>query len=384
MENIILFDMDGVLLKSRGYHRSLQESVSRTAVALGSPNTKLHEDQIAKFETLGVTNEWDSLAICTALILIQVWQIDPDVRFKSIAPSSELLISEPADFDWLLSHYQNKGDLPSRTVFQMIVAENDWLNTQQRSHLFDILEFCRDIYKSPTLPAHQESVLGSKLFSETYSLSPQLNVESNLLKCDAPIIDESFRRGFSTWLENDNHRAGILTNRPNRSPDGYLSAPEAEIGVNILGLNHLPVLGTGLISWFASTKLKSPEMSFIKPNPVHALALIQMCLGESFEDSLHFSTQLWSGRGQQRHWERLDHAKVVVFEDSIKGLISAKRAQDLLKGLGIDFDLKLIGIESHPIKTRVLMDIAHKIIKDINEVKWNGTHLLDEIFNQVW
>ena len=47
---ILLFDMDGVLLESRGYHLALQETVRIMAIALGFEDRTLSADDIATFE----------------------------------------------------------------------------------------------------------------------------------------------------------------------------------------------------------------------------------------------------------------------------------------------------------------------------------------------
>ena len=72
---ILLFDMDGVLLESHGYHLALQETVRYMAKVLGLEDLSLSDDDIATFEAGGITNEWDEAAISTALLLEAVWKI---------------------------------------------------------------------------------------------------------------------------------------------------------------------------------------------------------------------------------------------------------------------------------------------------------------------
>jgi hypothetical protein len=61
------------------------------------------------------------------------------------------------------------------------------------------------------------------------------------------------------WLKLPNHKAGILTNRPSRSPDGYLSSPEAELGMALIGLEDLPYVGSGILAWFAVNNCQLPD-----------------------------------------------------------------------------------------------------------------------------
>jgi hypothetical protein len=67
---ILLFDMDGVLLKADGYHQALESSVKIIGQNIGIEYPGLSRDHILKFEAAGVTHEWESLAICTAILLI--------------------------------------------------------------------------------------------------------------------------------------------------------------------------------------------------------------------------------------------------------------------------------------------------------------------------
>ena len=88
---IFLFDMDGVLLESLGYHRALQETVRLMSKALGFGNLTLSVDDIATFEAGGINNEWDEAAICTALLLEVAWKIDP----KIVLPVSNITPKAP-------------------------------------------------------------------------------------------------------------------------------------------------------------------------------------------------------------------------------------------------------------------------------------------------
>jgi hypothetical protein len=57
MLTILLFDMVGVLLEAQGYHRALQNTVSLIAASLGYENPILTPDDIAAFDSSGVTSE---------------------------------------------------------------------------------------------------------------------------------------------------------------------------------------------------------------------------------------------------------------------------------------------------------------------------------------
>lgn len=368
--SIILFDMDGVLLKPMGYHRSLQTSVKRIGQALGAPNTELSDDQIASFEALGVTNEWDSLAICTALILTQLWQIDDNVRLTNLSPHPEPITDDAPDFNDFLLTFNDISELPARSAYDYFVEKYQDMELSQKTHLQELLNNCRNIYTSPTLPGHQETVLGSEAFQENYTLEAKLNVDSFLLKYDQAMLSNDQLFALREWLAKPDNYVGIMTNRPNRSPSNYLSAPEAEFGSQLVGLNDLPLLGSGMLAWFATTQCNLPDHTFLKPNPVHALALMLMCSNRTVERSLKAAYHLWRGIEVRSNWKHLDGSTIIIFEDSAKGLASGVAAKNLLKKIGVNINVKLFGVTEHPIKRAVLEMLTDQIIPQINEVKW--------------
>ncbi|UCD42996.1 MAG: hypothetical protein JSV69_05180, partial [Chloroflexota bacterium] len=67
--DILLFDMDGVLIKPLAYHRALQETVRLAGIATGFGEVLLSEDQIADFEAIGISSEWHSSALCMAVMV---------------------------------------------------------------------------------------------------------------------------------------------------------------------------------------------------------------------------------------------------------------------------------------------------------------------------
>ena len=84
--DILLFDLDGVLLNSAGYHRSLMETVRQISQALGFGDRGLTTDEIEAFEARDITAEWDSSAIVAALLLVEAWRTDPNCALPRRPP----------------------------------------------------------------------------------------------------------------------------------------------------------------------------------------------------------------------------------------------------------------------------------------------------------
>jgi len=370
INNIALLDMDGVLLKPGGYHESLKISVKRIGRALGIPNAQLTDEQIARFESLSVTNEWDSLAICTAFLLVTIWQFNGDVRLIGVEPSQKKILDDPPDFDKFLDKFTNVGDLPGHSAYDLILREYQGLDNSQLDHLYNVLHQCRNIFESPTLPVYQETVLGSKLFQATYGIEQQLNTESFLIKYDQPVLIAEKKLHFREWLSKPGNESGIMTNRPCSTPDCHFSSPEAELGAKIIELEDIPLLGSGMLSWYAEIHKKLANHTFLKPNPIHALALMAMCTGTSIMPALENALALSTGNGNRNNWSKLNNTRVIIFEDSTKGMISGLRAKELLSQVDIEINLKLIGVSSQLVKRYALQTVADIVYSDINEFDW--------------
>ena len=169
---------------------------------------------------------------------------------------------------------------------------------------------------------------------------------------DTRVMTDAKLAEFQTWLADPDHKAGILTNRPCKTPPGYLSSPEAEIGAQFVGLPGLPLMGSGTLAWFAETQLHVPDHLLFKPHPLHALGLLQLILGQSVEDSLQIANDLLEGRGDRTDWETLDGARVTVIEDTFKGLACGLASQKALAKIDIPIHLQLIGISKTSRKAR--------------------------------
>ncbi len=79
-----MLDLDDVLIRQVAYHQSLKECVERISRWCGFGATRLTDEDIAAFELLGVTSEWDSSAICAALLLDRAWSVDPEFRLPEL------------------------------------------------------------------------------------------------------------------------------------------------------------------------------------------------------------------------------------------------------------------------------------------------------------
>jgi len=367
-QTILLFDMDGVLLHADGYHFALQSSISLIGRNIGIEKPILTKEHINNFEASGVTHEWETLAICSAILLTQIWQVDADIRIPdTIDPSPNKFLIKGEDwFTDFLKNIDLKGK--SATVFaESVLCESKSLaNSEQIKYLRHILGSGLNLDISPTLPIFQEFVLGSRMFAETYKFRSQLTTLSYLSLYDREVLTKKNHGRLIKWLESDYHHAVIFTNRPSQPPGSFFSTPEAELGAAAIGLEELPIIGAGSLSWLADLKSK-PWFEYYKPNPVHALAALQLAVGRSLTQALNAAVNFYDGNQNTNDWLPLEGSKVYVFEDLLPGFRSARSAQQLLHDFGINIEMIFVGISNHLAKSKTLSQIADFSIEDINQ-----------------
>jgi phosphoglycolate phosphatase-like HAD superfamily hydrolase len=341
---VLLLDMDSVLLTPFGYYRALQETIRLVATTLGYSGRRLTHDEIERFEAAGVTSEWESSAICACLLLRHAWQAGVEVDLPDTPP---LPAVEPHGLEWpdLLDFFARMGDAqtesrPLQRAESLLVASEP--DPGHAARYRQLLRRSRRIEGSLTHRLFQELALGSSEFQHTYDLEPYLHCPSYLFEYDESCLPAAHQAQLLTWLDRPGHRAAIFTNRPSTPPDGHFDTPEAELGRRVVGLEPVPIIGSGGAGWLASLHGLDIE-AYLKPSPVHALAALAVLSTGDQASALRAAHELFSGN-RNPVFNDLRNARVFVLEDSVKGLRSASKARDHLAEHGIDIDLVLLGV----------------------------------------
>jgi hypothetical protein len=339
--------MDGVLLGSHGYQRALQETVRLEAMNLGYADTTLTLDEIAAFESVGMTSEWDEAAVSSALLQIAAWS-NGDGR-SNLATRPDF-----GAFALSLGRPEFDGLGPLERAARAIQPFLAGLPAERQAAILERIAMARHPLASPTHRIFQELVLGSQAYEQVYKLPAAFRVESYLLAHDVSYLDTLSLARFNAWLNQPGHQAAIMTSRPNRPPADLFGTPEAELGAQLVGLSHLPIVGWGSISWLAEWQGIQPQ-SVLKPDGVHALAAIQMAMGVEAQMAL-VRAYAFNRMNQfvKPEWQAAHGGEILVFEDTMVGLHSAQAAQATLERAGITVRLSLHGICTHPVKQRAL------------------------------
>lgn len=172
MLRVLLLDLDDVLIEQVAYHQSLKGCVERVGRWCGFEAIGLTDEDIAVFESLGVTSEWDSSAICAALLLDRAWSVDPDCALPASpdAPDGRLHNLPAPDFQSFFRATLERGvsgiEARRRTEGRLLAGREH--TPEQRQALQTTLRYAYDGERSLTNRIIQELNLGAAEFEACY------------------------------------------------------------------------------------------------------------------------------------------------------------------------------------------------------------------------
>ncbi len=348
--DILLFDMDGVLLEAQGYHRALQETVRLMGEHLSLSNITLSQEQIHKFESIGISSEWHSSAICKAFLKIQLESgvTSPTLDLKELYT---LIEEQPLEIPAI-----ERGIAAIQLLCKQYGIDPD--------DVVSTITDSENINRSLTMQWFQELVLGSETYQTFYKKPAILNVQSYLQMYDSPLLSSKNAERIVSWVDSNKGGVAIMTNRPSSGPSGLTGSPEAELGRDLVQLSGIPIIGYGDITWLAES-IQADAGMLVKPHASHALAAIlcsigldkQMSMKNSIKNPLQWPNEIS---------KKLDGATITVLEDTTAGIISARNAVDLLRRNGIDVEFRVIGIAKDNIKRAALESQGAQLFQDIN------------------
>jgi hypothetical protein len=343
MTKIILLDIDGVLVHPGGYRAALRATVNHF---LGS-HFEVPEDTLTDLEKRGIASEWDM----TPLIIASYWtailsrqpmqNLPDDVSAAAHEIERQLHVTAPThifipEFD--LVH----GQYPAETAFQAGCFPSMPPGLRR-----NLLTSTRNIHASPVMRIFQHFTLGSKNFTGTYNLPAEIETESLLLTHDRSNINDEIR----SKLCQPNQHVAAFTARPSGPPCeiagsivGY--APEAELALELAGLQGIPLIAFGKLEYLASQYRLDPA-TLVKPSPVQALAAtLAAWTGEE-----------WSSLQAAHHWRETGELngnfsllpkefELTVVEDTMGGIHSVRAAGEFLQKAGFDINVRAFGLTS--------------------------------------
>lgn len=341
MNRIILLDVDGVLIQPGGYRAALRATLQRFI----DPAFEIAEDDLTALETRGITSEWDM----APLLLASYWdfilarQPMPNLPSNVSRAAPEIQRRRRVDAPERLSvppFPLAAGQYPAESAFRAGCFPS--IPEKLRKNL---LTETRSIHNSATMQTFQHFTLGSRQYEETYRLAAEFETESLLLKYDRPNVNDAVRAALQ---EAGNHLAAF-TARPSRPPRevsgsalGY--APEAELALELTGLQNIPLLAFGKLEYLAARHQLNAEV-LLKPSPFHALAAtLAAWTGE--ELAALQAAYDWRNTGALNGRFRALPAsfELIVVEDTLSGIRSAQAAGAILQAAGFHVVVRPFGL----------------------------------------
>jgi hypothetical protein len=342
------------------------------------------DDEIAVFEASGLTNEWDSGAMCVSALLLAALEARPDLRRVTLDETlaairgSGVQLSRPdfTDAAREIAHHYPDGHLPAVHYLALLTARTDPANL---ALLHALLGDVYDVVSTPTTRVFQTYTLGSERFAATYGRAAPFESNSYLADYDIPLLTDENRECLLRWSHIPGHGAAIFTARPSLPPadlpgdeppgdppTGY--APEAELAVELIGLaGKVPLIAQGRVGWLAWRNGRGAA-EYIKPSPVQALASIGAAASGSETAALEAAAALVE-RGELTGplAALADHrTRVIVFEDAAGGIRAARRAVELLGHAGLEVAFESVGVSPQADKRAALAQVADHVVDEIN------------------
>ncbi len=284
MKKIIrLFDVDGVLIQHNAYKKCVAHTVEY--VLDGKPKLNLNEI-IKKSESKGIHDVWDITAIIIAFSL--------EKKYNEL---ERFLEEENLGYDTFdkVIHFLK----PSEKIIEQYLTN------------------AREI-ENRAVSLFQQFLLGKEKFIQTYGLEPEIISNEPILEKEdkALITQESLER---LTKQNDNYC--IYTARPGLPPEGETLkySPEAEIALNMTGMESYPLVSMGSMQWLAQQK-GGNTVNFVKPYPHQLIAALFASVGDPIKDALLKSYNLCNGGKEPELVGRFLDSKVYIFEDTPSGL----------------------------------------------------------------
>jgi hypothetical protein len=350
---LILLDLDGTLIHDHGYRAAIDATIIRYARQNDLPVYPPSDDDVYLLHAYGFSNEWDTVAFIAG-ILHQSHGVGQTER-----PDYQAWTQKTTDF----------SGLPNERAREALLRDS-----KEIIHplIHSLLDDVTDVEHAVTTRLFAEIILGSQLFAQHYGLKPALNSTSLLETLDEPLINAHSRDIILA------RHACVFTARPSLPPGHGLAKrtvrsdavpvhpPEAEIGLQLLHLEHLPMIALGHVQWLADQHSER-VYDLTKPSPVQALAAFLAAKGIDERASLNAAYRLWKSNELGTEFQAINGEDIYILEDNAAGVRACHTAAGLLQQFGIKVKIHGIGIAKAAAKRNALAPVCDVIFDDVND-----------------
>lgn len=399
--NLLLFDVDGVLVEALAYRAAILATLTMLCKQVGLRNLDEvlpTESDIAHFESCGIHDVWDMTNIMFSAILERItFQLTgTEAHEKSLSDQLEglstiaerlavfqrkpLIIKCP---DYVAIGDQLMKRLPAHPPDIALAIVEGTIRKQfaARALVYSLLEIhksflvgTRSAYESYGTGLFQNILLGEEVFEQTYNLHSEHKGEGSLRTADKPLVSPQSVQTIYELNRWPDCKVAVYTARPSlpppSEPDKMGYSPEAEIAMQLCGLETLPMVGMGMMEWLAKQHNTRTE-DLTKPNTTHALAAIGAAIYQQNDsDVLEAAYQVDKMGASPRDYMFGDVAdrpiKVYVFEDTISGINPMLALAKKLGNEGISISVQPMGIAQHRSKHQALSMICKHVFGNVD------------------
>ncbi len=377
---LLLLDVDSVLIDPQGYRVALRSTIDHFAQAMGQPPVALTLEENMLFEACGITSEWDSAPMCVGALLAETLRRQPDLARPSVTETLAAIreaggaVPRPdlAALARAVFAATPEGTPSTATIWRLLQERTPEAAHPLLAELFNK----NHLPSSPTTRVFQQIALGSARFTQIYGQPADFEAESALLAHDRPLLTPATRDRLLARIASEGWGAAIYTARPSLPPadlpDGQRElrghSPDADLAAEQLGLDGLPLIAIGRLSWLAQRRGRDVA-NYAKPSPVQALAAIGAAASGTEAAALEAAAALVESGELVGPLAALagQPFRVVVFEDSRGGIQGVRSAVELLRRAGLDVACEAVGIAYEPSKREALYPVAGRVVDDVNE-----------------
>ncbi len=406
LKRILILDIDGVLLQPGGYREAVKATINYFTRQAGLPDLAPGEEVLAFFESQGITNEWDIVPICLAIIFEAILGMFPaillpdDWTLVAANLNSQPIRMESVDYQrkiLVISPLLQAGLSPSTVILEAGSARNHGqpFPLFSRQPLFTRLFCCnKDVTKSLTTGIFQNFVLGSEVFREIYSINPLVLTPSFLSQYDRPLLSARNCSEILTRSLEGKISAVAYSARPSLPPQGFEIplegySPEAELALALVGLSEIPLIAYGRLI-FAAQLFQVSTDQLIKPSPFQALAaiIVASLANKNEQKALILADEICrkvggfpknvamedGGRAMKPELSdfltsmQTSRLVIDVVEDSPIGLCAVKHAGQILSDLHVSIEIHAWGVAKDAHKKKALEEAGAVVFGSTDEV----------------
>ena len=345
---ILLLDMDGTLIDDRGYRAAIDATIVEYCRRHDLPGFPPSDEDVHVLHAHGYSNEWDSVAFMLGVIHLETHAA---LHGRALAPGRP-------DYQAWTRKTAGQPGLPNERARAVLLAEAP---AELHETIHALLDHVTDVSCSEVTRIFAEYILGSGAFTRHYNLSPALDTPSFLATLDRSLVDDGGKRVIRS------HAACIYTARPSLSPDGHPPShpPEAEIGLELLGLKDLPLIALGQVQWLAD-QYGERVYDLTKPAPAQALAAMLAAQGWRDLDALVAAYDLWRRGARADDFASLHRQHIYVAEDNAGGVRACHAAARVLGEHRIEVTVHGLGIATASAKRDALEPVCEGLYTDVN------------------